>query len=313
VPRALVTGIAGQTGSYLAENLVRRGVETHGVVRDESPRDVDLPDLVQLHVADLTDADAMRRLVLEVRPDVVVNLAAISSVAASWQAPAETAVVNGSSVAHLLGSVAELNADGVRCAFVQASSAEMFGEAAVSPQDESTPLAPVNPYGASKAYAHLLVGAYRAAGVPASSVVLYNHESPRRPEAFVTRKITAAAARISRGEQDELVLGNLATRRDWGWAPDYAEALALVAFADEPGDYVVGTGESHTIGEFVEAAFRRAGIPSSKGLVRSDPAFFRPVDASELRADSSKIRRELGWSPTRSFDEVVAAMVDADL
>ena len=312
--RALVTGVAGQTGSYLAENLVARGLEVHGVVRDggEDASAVELPPEVVLHRGDLTDLAGMRSTVLEVRPDVVVNLAALSSVAASWRLPVETAQLNGAAVAGLLAAVAELRDGGHDAAFVQASSAEIFGQAAVSPQDETTPIAPVNPYGASKAYAHLLVGAYRAAGLRASSVVLYNHESPRRPEQFVTRKITAAAARIARGEQSELVLGDLTVRRDWGWAPDYAEALALVATSDTADDYVVATGESHSIQDFVDAAFARVGISDTSGLVRSDAEFVRPTDATELRGDASKIRAALGWASTRSFTEVVEAMVDAD-
>lgn len=312
--RALVTGIAGQTGSYLAENLVARGLEVHGVVRDggEDAPVADLPADVVLHRGDLTDLAGMRSTVLAVRPDVVVNLAALSSVAASWRLPVETAQLNGTAVAGLLAAVAELRDGGHDAAFVQASSAEIFGQAGVSPQDETTPIAPVNPYGAAKAYAHLLVGAYRAAGMRASSVVLYNHESPRRPEQFVTRKITAAAARIARGEQRELVLGDLAVRRDWGWAPDYAEALALVATSDTADDYVVATGESHSIQDFVDAAFARVGITDTTDLVRSDAEFVRPADASELRGDASKIRSSLGWAPTRSFTEVVEAMVDAD-
>lgn len=312
--RALVTGVAGQTGSYLAENLVARGLEVHGVVRDggEDAPVADLPADVVLHRGDLTDLAGMRSTVLEVRPDVVVNLAALSSVAASWRLPVETAQLNGTAVAGLLAAVAELRDGGHDAAFVQASSAEIFGQADVSPQDETTPIAPVNPYGAAKAYAHLLVGAYRAAGMRASSVVLYNHESPRRPEQFVTRKITAAAARIARGEQRELVLGDLTVRRDWGWAPDYAEALALVATSGTADDFVVATGESHSIQDFVDAAFARVGITDTTGLVRSDAEFVRPADATELRGDASKIRTTLGWAPTRSFTEVVEAMVDAD-
>jgi len=316
--RALVTGIAGQTGSYLAEHLVAQGHEVHGVVRgaggaDHAPLvENGVPAEAVLHVGDLTDHERMRALVLDVRPDVVVNLAALSSVAQSWRRPVETSLLNGTAVAALLAAVAELNADGGDAGFVQASSAEIFGQAAESPQTETTRVAPVNPYGAAKAYAHLLVGAYRAAGMRASGVVLYNHESPRRPEQFVTRKITASAARIARGEQDELVLGDLTVRRDWGWAPDYAEALALVATSDVADDFVVATGESHSIQDFVDAAFARVGIDDTTGLVRSDAEFVRPVDATELRGDATRIREALGWAPTRSFTEIVSAMVDAD-
>jgi GDPmannose 4,6-dehydratase len=312
VPVALITGVSGQTGSYLAEDLVGRGWEVHGIQRDDG-QDPAVPALVVAHAADLTDFDAVRGVVAEVEPDVTFNLAALSSVAASWGRPVETALLNGAAVANLLAAVDDLPEAAAPRGFVQASSAEIFGSAAVSPQTEETAIAPVNPYGASKAYGHALVGAYRAAGLRASSVILYNHESPRRPEAFVTRKITAGVARIARGEQTELVLGNLDAKRDWGWAPDYADALALVGLADRGDDYIVATNESHTIGDFVAAAFAAAGIADWKGLVRVDPAFVRPTDAVEMRGDASKITRALGWRPTKTFDAVVAAMVEHDL
>ncbi|BDZ51519.1 GDP-mannose 4,6-dehydratase [Frondihabitans sucicola] len=314
MPRALITGVSGQTGSYLAENLLARGWEVHGVQREDT-RDPIVPAPVTVHQADLADFPATAAVVAAVAPDTLFNLAALSSVAASWQKPIETALLNGAAVANLLDAVSALPpADsGALRGFVQASSAELFGAADESPQTESTPIRPVNPYGASKAYGHALVGAYRAAGLRASSVILYNHESPRRPEAFVTRKITAGVARITRGEQDELVLGNLDARRDWGWAPDYAEALALVGDSDFASDYIVATGESHTIRDFVAAAFSAAGIDEWEHLVRVDPAFVRPVDATELRGDSSRLRNALGWSPTKGFAEVVAAMVSHDL
>lgn len=316
--RALITGISGQTGSYLAETLLAQGVEVHGLQRDPVHEPV-LPSGVRVHQADLADFEATAAVVRDVEPDTVYNLAALSSVAASWERPLETAQLNGAAVAVLLDAVRSLppltGDDGRARArgFVQASSAEMFGSAAVSPQTEATPIRPVNPYGASKAYAHALVGAYRAAGLRASSVILYNHESPRRPEAFVTRKITAGVARITRGEQSELVLGNLDAKRDWGWAPDYAEALALVGQSQWADDYVVATGESHTIEDFVAAAFQAAGIDDWRHLVRVDPAFVRPTDAHEMRGDSGRIRRVLGWKPTKTFQAVVEAMVEHDL
>ncbi|RKR73242.1 GDP-mannose 4,6-dehydratase [Frondihabitans australicus] len=318
MPRALITGVSGQTGSYLAENLLARGWEVHGIQRDDAP-DPAIPERVVPHTADLVDFPAVRRVVDEVEPDVTVNLAALSSVAVAWARPLEVAQLNGTAVANLLDAVRSLpDRPGARRGFVQASSAEMFGQAAESPQSETTPIAPVNPYGASKAYAHALVGAYRAAGLRASSVILYNHESPRRPEAFVTRKITAGVARISRGEQSELVLGNLDARRDWGWAPDYAEAMARIAQSLTEGDtasadFVVATGESHTIRDFVAAAFAAAGIDDWQHLVRVDPQFVRPTDATEMRGDAGRIRHALGWAPTKTFDAVVAAMVAADL
>lgn len=311
MPRALITGVSGQTGSYLAENLLSRGWEVHGLIRTAQAADV--PRRVITHVADLVDFDAVSRVLVDVEPDTTFNLAALSSVAASWKRPIETAKLNGAAVAALLDAVHSLPATKGGRRFVQASSAEIFGQASESPQDESTPTRPVNPYGASKAYGHALVGAYRAAGLVASSVILYNHESPRRPETFVTRKITAGVARIVRGQQQQLVLGNLETKRDWGWAPDYAEALALVGMSSVGSDYVVATGESHTVGEFVAAAFAAANIADWEDLVRVDPAFVRPADATDLRGNSAKIRRDLGWAPTKTFPDVVRAMVQADL
>lgn len=315
MPRALITGVSGQTGSYLAENLLARGWEVHGVQREDT-RDPIVPGPVTVHQADLADFGGTASVVARVAPDVVFNLAALSSVAASWQKPVETALLNGAAVANLLDAVRDL--PGGDHAFVQASSAEIFGAADRSPQTEATEIRPVNPYGASKAYGHSLVGAYRAAGLAGSSVILYNHESPRRPEAFVTRKITAGVARIARGEQDGLVLGNLDAKRDWGWAPDYAEALALVgtSLLSEPAgatDYLVATGESHTIHDFVAAAFAAAGIAEWEHLVSVDPAFVRPTDATEMRGDASKIQGALGWAPTKTFSGVVAAMVEHDL
>lgn len=197
--------------------------------------------------------------------------------------------------------------------FVQASSAEIFGQPDRSPQDESTPLRPVNPYGAAKAYAHLCAGVYRARGLHAVSLVLYNHESPRRPESFVTRKITAAVARIAQGSDEVLALGNLDARRDWGWAPDYVEAMVRAAEHEHADDYVIGTGRSHSVRELVAAAFARVGIDDWGGRVRIDPRFVRPVDATELVGDAGRARRELGWAPTVGFEEIVARMVEADL
>lgn len=315
MPVALITGVSGQTGSYLAENLLARGWEVHGIQR-EAGQDPAIPAGVETHVTDLTDFDAVRAIVTDTTPDLTFNLAALSSVAASWQQPIQTAELNGAAVANLIAAVNGL-ADSAR-GFVQASSAEIFGSAEVSPQTEQTPIQPINPYGAAKAYGHALVGAYRAAGLPASSVILYNHESPRRPESFVTRKITAGVARIARGQQSELVLGNLDAKRDWGWAPDYAEALALVGEAlvdgsPPPTDYIVATGESHTVSDFVAAAFAAAGIDDWQSLVRVEPQFVRPADAAEMRGDAAKITRELGWSTTRTFAAIVAAMVETDL
>jgi len=196
---------------------------------------------------------------------------------------------------------------------VQASSAEIFGEPAVSPQDESTPIRPVNPYGAAKAYAHLMVDVYRRRDLHAVSAILYNHESPRRPTQFVTRKITSTVAAIAKGRSDGLALGNLDARRDWGWAPDYVDAMVRAARADEPRDYVVATGVGHSVRDFVAAAFRRAGIDDWSDLVTVDPEFVRPADPTDLTGDATRARELLGWSPTVGFEELVGRMVDADL
>jgi GDPmannose 4,6-dehydratase len=305
--RALVTGVTGQDGSYLAESLLSDGQEVHGVVRDE--REQLMPGVVA-HRVDLAESGGLAAVIADVRPDVIYNLAAVSSVFRSWDDPLITARLNGVAVAELLASVRSLGG-GIRV--VQASSAEIFGAPDSAPQDEQTPVRPTSPYGAAKAYAHSLVGAYRAAGAHASSLILYNHESPRRPEAFVTRKITAAAARISRGLQDRISLGNLAARRDWGWAPDYVEALRLAAAADEPGDYVIATGRSHSVEDFVALAFGRAGITDWRAHVDVDDALLRTGDAAEQVGDATRAQAMLGWRPTRDFEHVVNAMVDADL
>lgn len=315
MPVALVTGVTGQTGSYLAEILVDRGWSVHGTVRpgDTLPSAAAFAQVVP-HLAELSEAESLRSVVDEVEPDAVINLAALSSVAQSWSQPLATATINGLAVAALLDAANGVRErTGKRVAFVQASSAEIFGAAREVPQRETTPLAPVNPYGASKAYGHLLTGVYRGLGLGASSVILYNHESPRRPETFVTRKITAGVARIALGLQSKLVLGGLTVKRDWGWAPDYARAIADLAGGEHPGDYVVATGESHTIADFVAAAFRAAGADDWEHLVELDAAFARPVEAPELRGDASRIREVYGWRPSIGFDELVQRMVEADL
>ena len=310
VNRALVTGIGGQDGSYLAERLVADGIEVHALVLHDDATPAFCPPEVTLHVGDVADVEGTRRLVLDLAPDEIYNLAAISSVAQSWEQPDLTARVNGLAAVALLES-ARLVGDHVR--LVQASSAEIFGEPDHSPQTEQTPVRPLNPYGAAKAYAHLAVAVHRQRGLHASSLVLYNHESPRRPERFVTRKITAGVAAIGQGRADMLTLGNLEARRDWGWAPDYVDAMVRAARADEPDDYVIATGVGHTVREFVATAFRHAGITDWEALVTTDPAFDRPADATDLTGDASRARDRLGWSPTLDFDGVVAAMVAADL
>jgi GDPmannose 4,6-dehydratase len=310
VTRALVTGIGGQDGYYLARQLLADGVEVHGLARRPVP---DLPD-VRVRLGDVTDAGAVRRLVLHLEPDQVFNLASVSSVARSWQEPELTHAVNGESVVHLLEACHELQERAGRSVrVVQASSAEIFGQPDTSPQDERTPLRPVNPYGEAKALAHEQVGWWRDRGLHASAAILYNHESPRRPTTFVTRRITSTVAAIARGEAHHLVLGNLDARRDWGWAPDHVDAMVRAARADRPGDYVVATGVSHSVRDFVAAAFTHVGITAWEGHVRTDPALARPADATELVGDPGRAERELGWRRTVGFEELVALMVDADL
>ena len=304
--RVLITGVTGQDGSYLAELLVARGDDVHGTSlgSDESS----IPG-VELHPLDLA-RPGIGELIRSVRPEVIFNLAAISSVWGSWVEPMVTANINGVAVAEMLATLRELD-DGIR--FVQASSAEIFGVPSEVPQTEATAIRPTSPYGAAKAYAHGLVSAYREAGVWASSCILYNHESPRRPEAFVTRKITAAAARISAGLQDRLELGNLAARRDWGWAPDYVDALDRASRADAPSDFIVATSVDHSVEDFVATAFARAGIDDWRAHVKVADELLRTGDAPRQVGDASRARDVLGWAPTLSFAGIVEAMVDADL
>jgi GDPmannose 4,6-dehydratase len=308
---AFVTGVAGQDGGYLAERLLADGVEVHALVL---PHDSAVPDGVVAHEGDLCDVEATRALLLELAPDEVYNLAAVSSVAQSWEWPDLAALVNGSAAVALLESAYRVQEKAGRpVAFVQASSAEIFGQPPTSPQDETTPVHPLNPYGAAKAYAHLMVDVYRTRGLHASSLVLYNHESPRRPAHFVTRKITSTVAAIARGRAYRLALGNLDARRDWGWAPDYVAAMVGAARAEVAADFVVATGTAHSVRDFVAAAFDRVGIAEWEHLVTVDPAYVRPADPTELVGDASRARAALGWAPTVGFAEIVGRMVDADL
>jgi GDPmannose 4,6-dehydratase len=312
VTRAFVTGIGGQDGNYLAERLVAEGVEVHALAHEQDPAP-EAPG-VELHTGDLTRVDDVRALLLDLAPDEVYNLAAISSVARSWEQPDLTALVNGTAAVALMESALQVqDKRGSQVRFVQASSAEIFGQPEVTPQDETTAIRPVNPYGAAKAYAHLSADVYRRRDLHAVSVILYNHESPRRPTTFVTRKITSTVAAIARGRSERLSLGNLDARRDWGWAPDYVDALVLAARAEVPRDFVIATGVSHSVRDFAAAAFRRAGIDDWESLVDVDPGLVRPADPTELTGDASRARRELGWAPTVAFEELVGRMVDADL
>jgi GDPmannose 4,6-dehydratase len=310
--RAFLTGLGGQDGGYLAERLLADGVEVHALTHEQEPPP-HAPG-VELHPGDLTRVDEVRGLLLDLAPDEVYNLAAVSSVAQSWAEPDLTARVNGAAAVALLESALQAqDKHGRPVRLVQASSAEIFGEPATSPQTEDTPVRPVNPYGAAKAYAHLAVDVYRRRGLHAVSAILYNHESPRRPEQFVTRKITRGVAAIAHGRADHLTLGNLDARRDWGWAPDYVDAMVRAARADQPADYVVATGVGHTVRDFVAAAFTAAGIDDWEPLVRTDPALVRPADPADLVGDATRARTRLGWAPTVTFEELVRRMVAADL
>jgi GDPmannose 4,6-dehydratase len=316
--RVLVTGVTGQDGGYLVEQLLTEGSQVHGLVHyGDTAADAlaaRFPSLA-LHHGDLADHAGLARLVDAVAPDELYNLAGISSVAFSWDQPILTAELSGIAAAVLMRSALDLQErTGRRVAVVQASSSEIFGQAERSPQDEMTPIRPVSPYGAAKAYAHHMAGVYRGKGLHVVGVILFNHESPRRPETFVTRKITAAAARIARDGGGTMSLGNLEARRDWGWAPDYVDAMVRAARHRDPGDFVIATGTTHTVAEFAEAALRRAGVGDEwRDHVEVDPALFRPLDTAVMAGDASKARRELGWEPTVTFAELVGRMVDHDL
>jgi GDPmannose 4,6-dehydratase len=313
---ALITGITGQDGGYLADALLAEGYDVHGLIRLPDPEFAALRERsprVVIHEGDLGDAAGLRALVSKLEPDEIYSLGGISSVAFSWAQPVLTAEVTGISPAVLLEAAwDQQQRTGRQVRVLQASSAEIFGVAVESPQNEDTAIRPVNPYGAAKAFAHHLVGVYRARGMHASACILYNHESPRRPDTFVTRKITKAVAKIAAGAPDMLTLGNLDARRDWGWAPDYVEAMRRAVRHPEAGDYVIATGEARSVRDFVQAAFSYAGVADWESRVKVDESFVRPHDAHEQVGDASKARRVLGWAPTVGFAEMVALMVDHD-
>jgi GDPmannose 4,6-dehydratase len=311
---ALITGITGQDGSYLAEFLLENGYTVHGVVRRTScssyERIEHLLDQIELHSGDLLDMGSLLRVLERVQPDEIYNLAGQSYVQVSWEQPLFTGDVTGLGAARLLEAMRIV---APRARFYQASSSEMFGQVRETPQRETTPFHPRSPYAAAKAYAHHITVNYRESyGLFASSGILFNHESPRRGKEFVTRKITHAVARIHLGLESELRLGNLAARRDWGYAGDYVRAMWLMLQQDEPSDYVVGTGETHTVEEFLEIAFDHVGL-RWQDHVRVDPKFFRPAEVDLLLADCSKARRELHWRQRVDFRQLVTMMVEADL
>ena len=310
---ALVTGATGQDGSYLVERLLAEGHEVHGLVR---PEDLGgpLPDGLVVHEVDLdTDAGELVDLVDRVAPDELYNLGGISSVARSWEDPVLTTRVNGVAALTLMDAARRLQErTGREVRVLQPSSAEIFGEPTRSPQDEETAIRPVSPYGAAKAFAHHVAGVERSRGLFTATVILYNHESPRRPATFVTRKITSTVAAIAAGRADRLRLGNLDARRDWGWAPDYVDAMVRAVRHDEPGDYVVATGRAHSVRDFVAAAFEHAGVERWERFVEVDPALFRPADPSVLVGDPTRAREVLGWHPSVGFEDLVGHLVDAE-
>ncbi len=312
--RALVTGITGQDGSYLAEHLLAEGYEVFGMIRRLSAPNVwrieHLLDRVTLKPADLLDQLSLLRLIDEVRPHEIYNLAAMSFVPASWDQPMLTGEFNSLGVTRMLDAVRRVDPS-IR--FYQASSSEMFGKVREVPQTELTPFHPRSPYGVAKVFAHYITVNYRESyGLFAVSGMLFNHESPRRGLEFVTRKVSDGVARIKLGMADTLSLGNLDAHRDWGFAGDYVRAMWLMLQRDNPDDYVIATGISHSVRDLVEIAFARAGL-DWRDHVRLDPALLRPAEVDHLLGDASKARRELGWTPTKTFTQLVEMMVDADL
>ena len=314
MPTALVTGMTGQDGSYLAEFLLEKGYDVVGMVRRSSTvtweRIEHIKDQIRIVQGDLHDQSSLMNLVLDCKPDEVYNLGAQSFVPTSWSHPTLTGEVTGLGVTRLLEVVRMAKPD---ARFYQASSSEMFGKVREVPQNENTPFYPRSPYGVAKTYAHWITVNYRESyNLFAVSGILFNHESPRRGLEFVTRKITDGVAKIKAGLQTELRLGNLESRRDWGYAKDYVRAMWLMLQQDEPEDFVIGTGQTKSVREFCEAAFGYVGL-NYQDYVVQDPLFYRPAEVDLLVSDPSKAREKLGWSPTIGFEELVSIMVEADL
>jgi GDPmannose 4,6-dehydratase len=319
MPRALITGIDGQDGQYLAELLVSKGYETFGMIRGQNnPRAQIVRDeipAVELIEGDLQDLSSLIAVVEQVQPDEVYNLGAVSFVALSFRQPELTADITGLGVLRMLEAIRVVGGtQDNRVRFYQASSSEMFGKVRQTPQNEETPFHPRSPYGAAKVFGHYTTVNYRESyGLHATSGILFNHESPRRGMEFVTRKVSNGVARIKLGLQEKVTLGNLEAARDWGYAGDYVEAMWLMLQHDEPEDYVIATGETHTIRELLELAFSAAGIDGWEKYVESDKRFMRPAEVDILTGDASKAREKLGWKPKVSFPELVKMMVEADL
>lgn len=338
--KALITGITGQDGSYLAEQLLEKGYTVHGMIRRSSSfntaridhlyndRQLREEHRFHLHHGDLTDSSSLNRLLEKVAPDEIYNLGAQSHVKVSFDVPEYTAEVDAMGTLRFLDAIKETGLD-QRVRFYQASTSELYGKVQEVPQSETTPFYPRSPYGVAKLYGYWIVKNYRESyGIHASNGILFNHESPRRGETFVTRKITRAAGRIREGLQDTLYLGNLDARRDWGYAPEYTEMMWRILQKEVPGDYVCATGEMHTVRSFCEHAFKAVGISlkfegngveekgicreTGGGVIEVNPRYFRPAEVEQLLGDGTKAKKELGWEPKVTFEELVRIMADAD-
>ena len=319
--KALITGITGQDGSYLAELLLSKGYEVHGIIRRASTFNTSRLDPIYadphsgksrlfLHYGDLSDSSSLARLVAKIHPEEIYNLAAQSHVRVSFDSPEYTTDITATGCVRLLEAIRET---GVGARFYQASSSEMYGKVVEIPQTEKTPFYPRSPYGCAKVYAYWITVNYRESyGLHASNGILFNHESPRRGETFVTRKITRAIAQIQAGLQNKLYLGNLDAKRDWGYAKEYVEAMYLMLQQDKPDDYVIATNETHSIREFLDVAFGHAGIDWQKH-VEIDPRYYRPAEVELLIGDGSKAKRQLGWEPKTKFADLARLMVEADI
>lgn len=317
--KAFITGITGQDGSYLAELLLDKGYEVHGLVRRSSLFNRARIDTMvapqyerekMLHYGDITDGSNLRRLIERIQPDEVYNLAAQSHVGISFEMPEYTAEVAGVGALRLLEAIREMEQP---AKFYQASSSEMYGKVSETPQNEKTPFHPRSPYAVAKTFAHYATVNYREAyGIFAASGIMFNHESPRRGENFVTRKITMGIANILAGRQKKIALGNLDAKRDWGYAPEYVEAMWRILQQPESDDYVIATGETHSVREFLEEAFRLAGMSDWEGYIESDPRHYRPAEVDVLVGDAAKARAKLGWQPKVTFRKLVGIMLEAD-
>jgi len=318
--RALITGITGQDGSYLAEMLLSKGYEVHGIIRRSSTFNTSRIDHIYvdphesdanlvLHHGDLTNSEQLVNLIYNLQPDEIYNLGAQSHVRVSFDMPTFTGDVTGLGTIRILEAIRR---SGITTRFYQASSSEMFGSE-LPPQSESTNFAPLSPYAAAKVYSYWMTVTYREAyGIHCVNGILFNHESPRRGETFVTRKVTRAVAKILAGKQDSLYLGNLDAKRDWGYAPEYVEAMWMMLQTDEPQDFVIGTGKNYSVKEFVKTAFEYAGL-DYKDFVKLDERYLRPIEVDELKADPSKAENILGWKPEIYLDGLISIMVDADM